>query len=115
MASKAEKAARLKAEKAFDAKVASTGETAQNIDSIKTEYELTGRNKKPLGPKGKYNPRVHKELSDSDYAILHGTLPKHVDKKKFKQFTGKEFNPNSKGGTVRLASGGPVIDSYDYD
>tara|TARA_R100000781_G_scaffold114195_1_gene84406 strand:- start:50 stop:235 length:186 start_codon:yes stop_codon:yes gene_type:complete len=23
--------------------------------------------------------------------------------------------PKKKGGTVRLASGGPVVDSYDYD
>tara|TARA_R100000963_G_C4531390_1_gene32594 strand:+ start:57 stop:404 length:348 start_codon:yes stop_codon:yes gene_type:complete len=114
MASKAEKAARRKAENAFMAKVGSTGETAQNVSNLKREYELTGRNKKPLGPKGKYNPRVHKELSDSDYAALHNTLPKHVDKKRFKKLTGKEFNPNSKGGTVRMKSGGPVVDSYDY-
>tara|TARA_R110000787_G_scaffold142133_1_gene255709 strand:- start:3869 stop:4222 length:354 start_codon:yes stop_codon:yes gene_type:complete len=116
MVNKAKKAkikkANNKAMNALMTKIGSSGETATNIKNTKKEYEV---DKKPIGSiSGKYNSRVHADLSDTDYVALHNMLPEDVDKKRFKKITGKKFNPNAKGGTVRMKSGGPVVDSYDY-
>jgi hypothetical protein len=92
-----------KAKDALAAKIGTTGETATNPKQIATEYES---NKDPTA--GHYNPRVRKDIGDKLYGGLHdkGRM-EESDRRKF--MMGK-----ASGGTVRLASGGPVVDSYDY-
>jgi len=91
------------AKDALAAKIGTTGETATNPKQIATEYES---NKDPTA--GHYNPRVRKDIGDKLYGGLHdkGRM-EESDRRKF--MMGK-----ASGGTVRLASGGPVVDSYDY-
>jgi len=82
-----------KAEKALLAKVGGTGETATDEKQVKKEYQIQQK-------RGKYNPRVHKDLGDKDYVRSHGESPRNVDPKKFKKFTGKDWKGKASGGSV---------------
>ena len=125
------------AQDALITKIGSTGETAQNRPQIWKEYDLI--TKDPT--EGHYNPKVHTDIGDKLYGGLHDVhrmdvdqdqrkavkLFKNIIKQKKKKKAGmpelkkipKRKNsakiPIATGGTVRMKSGGPVVDSYDYD
>jgi hypothetical protein len=126
------------AQDALVTKIGSTGETAQNRPHTWKEYDLI--TKDPT--EGHYNPKLHTDLGDKHYGTLHDAHRMEVDqnqrnalklfknvikqKKKKNRVTRPDLRQKRKnsipistgiatGGTVRMKSGGPVVDSYDYD
>ena len=91
------------AKDAFFAKIGTTGETATNPKQIGKDYDFK---KDPT--QGTYNPRIRKDIGDKHYGALH-------DKARMNEADSRKFlMGKATGGTVRRASGGPVVDSYDY-
>tara|TARA_R100001369_G_scaffold25630_1_gene46625 strand:+ start:6140 stop:6616 length:477 start_codon:yes stop_codon:yes gene_type:complete len=77
-----------------------SGKPLDELDSVTTE-----KVKKP-GPGRRKNPLTGKSEPQLETIT--------TKKKLFKDTERLAGNGNAKGGTVRMNSGGPVVDSYDY-
>ena len=74
---------------------------AINKRSARTRPEQITRSQKFIADNPKFDRVINETLTEKGFEILPPYKNKKVDLKK--------------GGTVRMASGGPVVDSYDYD